>query len=160
MELEHTGELALEPLELKTLEARLRRSRPPEAKTELRFEGFDQTKVLAQPDLLLALVQNLVSNAEKADPADGAVTLTAGTKEGRVTLAVKDKGRGIPAGELARVTEPFYMVDRSRARARNGSGFGLALCARIARLHGGELVIESEEGRGTTVRFDLREAET
>ena len=114
--------------------------------------------VLAQPDLVLALVQNLVSNAGRADPADGKVTLTAEAKEGRVTLAVKDKGRGIPAEELARVTEPFYMVDRSRARAQNGSGFGLALCARIAKLHGGELAIESEVGKGTTVRFDLKEA--
>lgn len=158
MELEHTGELALEPLELKTLEARLRRIRLPEAKTELVFEGFEGIAVLAQPDLVLALVQNLVSNAERADPADGRVTLTAEAKEGRVTLAVKDKGRGIPAGELARVTEPFYMVDRSRARAQNGSGFGLALCARIAKLHGGELAIESEVGKGTTVRFELQEA--
>ena len=158
MELEHTGTLELEPLELKTLEARLRRIRPPQAKTELVFEGFEGLAVLAQPDLVLALVQNLVSNAERADPADGKVTLTAEAKEGRVTLAVKDKGRGIPAEELARVTEPFYMVDRSRARAQNGSGFGLALCARIARLHGGELAIESEVGKGTTVRFDLKEA--
>lgn len=158
MELEHTGTLELEPLELKTLEARLRRIRPPQAKTELVFEGFEGLAVLAQPDLILALVQNLVSNAGRADPADGKVTLTAEAKEGRVTLAVKDKGRGIPAEELARVTEPFYMVDRSRARAQNGSGFGLALCARIAKLHGGELAIESEVGKGTTVRFDLKEA--
>ena len=158
MELEHTGTLELEPLELKTLEARLRRIRPPQAKTELVFEGFEGLAVLAQPDLVLALVQNLVSNAERADPADGKVTLTAEAKEGRVTLAVKDKGRGIPAEELARVTEPFYMVDRSRARAQNGSGFGLALCARIAKLHGGELAIESEVGKGTTVRIDLKEA--
>lgn len=158
MELEHTEALELEPLALKTLEARLRRSRLPEAKTELVFEGFDETRVLAQPELLLALVQNLVSNAERADPADGKVTLTAAAKEGRVTLTVRDAGRGIPAGELARVTEPFYMVDRSRARSQNGSGFGLALCERIARLHGGKLAIESEVGKGTAVHFDLEEA--
>ena len=76
----------------------------------------------------------------------------------QAVVRVRDKGRGIPAEELARVTEPFYMVDRSRARAQNGSGFGLALCARIAKLHGGELAIESEVGKGTTVRFDLKEA--
>ena len=50
------------------------------------------------------------------------------------------------------------MVDRSRARAQNGSGFGLALCERIARLHGGKLAIESEAGKGTAVRFELKEA--
>ena len=58
--------------------------------------------------------------------------------------------------ELGRITEPFYMVDKSRARAQNGSGLGLALCQRIAAAHQTALEFESEVGRGTTVRLPLQ----
>ena len=62
-------------------------------------------------------------------------------------MTVRDTGCAIfPAAALARVTEPFYMVDKSRARAGGGSGMGLALCEKIAALHGGRLQIESVEG--------------
>ena len=66
-----------------------------------------------------------------------------------------DKGRGIPADQLSRITEPFYMVDKSRARRQGGSGMGLALCSEIARLHGTTLTFESKEGKGTSVSFWL-----
>lgn len=73
-----------------------------------------------------------------------------------VALFVRDEGRGIPQNELSRITEPFYMVDKSRARAQNGSGLGLALCQRIAAAHQTALEFESEVGRGTTVRLPLQ----
>ena len=57
--------------------------------------------------------------------------------------------------DLSRITEPFYMIDKSRSRAQNGAGLGLALCQRIAELHGTELEFESEPGKGTTVRVAL-----
>ena len=75
---------------------------------------------------------------------------------GHVVLFVRDEGRGIPPHELGRITEPFYMVDKSRARAQNGSGLGLALCQRIAAAHQTALEFESEVGRGTTVRLPLQ----
>ena len=68
-----------------------------------------------------------------------------------MALTVQDHGCGIPADKLARVTEPFYMVDKSRSRRQGGSGLGLALCSRIAQAHGGTLAMESELGKGTTV---------
>lgn len=84
--------------------------------------------------------------------------ITACANSGQVEITVRDRGRGIPQTELERITEPFYMVDKSRARAQNGSGFGLALCDRIARLHGTRLEFESQPGEGTTVRFTGKEA--
>lgn len=66
-----------------------------------------------------------------------------------------DQGCGIPAGELKRITEPFYMVDKSRSRAEGGAGLGLALCQRIVELHQGALRFESQEGQGTTVTVTL-----
>ena len=62
---------------------------------------------------------------------------------------VEDHGCGIAPEEIAKVTEPFYMVDKSRSRAAGGAGLGLALCAQIARLHDGELEIESTPGVGS-----------
>ena len=66
-----------------------------------------------------------------------------------------DHGRGIPASELERITEPFYMVDKSRSRAEGGAGLGLALCKEIAAVHGGALRFTSQEGQGTTVEVTL-----
>ena len=61
--------------------------------------------------------------------------------------------------DLSKITEPFYMIDKSRSRAQNGAGLGLALCQRIAELHGTTLEYESEPGKGTTVRVLLRDGE-
>ena len=76
----------------------------------------------------------------------------------RVTLhadgfAVSDAGCGMTKEQIARAFEPFYKADKSRARAQGGAGLGLTLCRKIARLHGGDLSIVSEPGRGTTVVY-------
>ena len=73
------------------------------------------------------------------------------------SVQVEDHGRGIPREALDRVTEPFYMVDKSRARAQGGAGLGLALCRRIAEAHGTKLYFTSREGAGTCVSFSLGE---
>lgn len=80
--------------------------------------------------------------------------------EGRRTpagyrITVTDQGRGIPEEELDKITEAFYMVDKSRSRAQGGAGLGLALCKEIAALHQGELRFESQVGLGTKVTVEL-----
>ena len=91
----------------------------------------------------------------RAAPKDGCVHLDVTATADRVQFAVWDTGRGIPPRDLPRLTEPFYMVDKSRARAGGGSGVGLALCQAIAAAHGTALAFESQPGRGTCVRFEL-----
>lgn len=114
------------------------------------------TVVLAQPELLCDMLYNLIQNARKATPADGKVEVLLDETPTRLTIRVQDTGCGIPPQELARITEPFYMVDKSRAREQGGSGMGLALCARIAALHGTTLQFASVPSQGTTVSFCLQ----
>ena len=99
------------------------------------------------PDLMMSLLMNLVDNACKASMAGGVIRVTADDRR----ISVRDDGKGIPPGEIAHVTEAFYMVDKSRAKAEGSVGLGLALCAQIASMHGAVLQIESEEGKGTQI---------
>ncbi|MDO4339379.1 MAG: HAMP domain-containing sensor histidine kinase [Eubacteriales bacterium] len=101
----------------------------------------------AEPDLLMSLLMNLVDNGFKASD-NGAKIYVRGDENG---IYVEDSGKGIPKEELSRVTEAFYMVDKSRSRSTGSAGLGLALCEQIAKLHGARLIIESEEGKGTRV---------
>ena len=116
----------------------------------------EEAPAFAEPDLLETMVLNLLDNARKATPGGGRISLVGEAKESGYLIQVTDTGKGIPAEELSRITEPFYMVDKSRARAQGGAGLGLALCRRIVELHGGTLEFESVLGQGTTARVYLR----
>lgn len=102
--------------------------------------------LLMEHDLLLDLIINLVDNASKASPSGALIELIA--EDNRIT--VRDHGIGIPNEELDKLTEPFYMVDKSRSRRAGGAGIGLALCKEIATLHNAKLAFESEPGVGTS----------
>lgn len=104
-------------------------------------------KRLMDKDLMISLLTNLVDNAIKASKTDSEIIMEA--KEDRIS--VRDFGCGIPEDEIPRVTEAFYMVDKARSRKTGGCGLGLALCGKIAKLHGAELKITSKTGEGTVV---------
>ena len=116
----------------------------------VRLEGDDAVFV-GERELTILLLRNLVVNAQRA-----------GGKEAvRVTLHpdgfdVTDYGCGMTKEQIARAFEPFYKADKARTRSAGGAGLGLPLCRKIARLHHGELHMESEIGRGSRVcyRFD------
>ena len=146
----------LEPVRLDVVFRQLARALPPGAPQPVL--PACRAAVLAQRELLCDLLYNLILNARHATPPEGHITVEAQETETDVTLTVRDDGCGIPAADLPRVTEPFYMVDKSRARQQGGSGMGLALCARIAQLHGTRLDLKSRPGKGTTVAFTLPKA--
>ena len=99
---------------------------------------------------------NLVDNAVKYTPEHGEITLGAEHKTPRFVHAwVVDTGIGIPSIDLPRITERFYRVDRARSRELGGTGLGLAIVKHLVQAHGGELWLESELGKGTTVNFSL-----
>jgi two-component system cell cycle sensor histidine kinase PleC len=101
------------------------------------------------------ILLNLVSNAVKFTPRGGSVAISAQTVGSRLKVAVTDTGIGIAKSDLERLARPFEQVETQHAKTTQGTGLGLALTKSLVELHGGELVIESEPGRGTTVSFTL-----
>lgn len=110
---------------------------------------------LMEPDLVKSLIINLIDNSRKAMDSGGLIFIVQSMTVCGCTITVTDNGRGIPRGELERITEAFYRVDKSRSRAQGGAGLGLALCSEIVRLHSGHLTFRSVEGRGTSVTAEL-----
>lgn len=103
-------------------------------------------------DLMESLLVNLIDNAIKASKPGDTIDVVA--VNNRIT--VRDCGKGIPPEEIPKITEAFYMVDKSRSRKAGGVGLGLALCKQIAALHHGHLEIESwlDDGTSISVVFD------
>lgn len=116
----------------------------------VRLEGDDAVFV-GERELTILLLRNLVVNAQRAGGKE-AVCVTLHPDGFDVT----DYGCGMTKEQIARAFEPFYKADKARTRSAGGAGLGLPLCRKIARLHHGELHMESEIGRGTRVcyRFD------
>jgi two-component system phosphate regulon sensor histidine kinase PhoR len=105
---------------------------------------------------LLQLIRNLVVNAVKYGRAEAPVTIAL-EDEGpeMVRISIADRGEGIPAEHLPRLTERFYRVDAGRSRAVGGTGLGLAIVKHIVGRHRGRLDIRSVQGEGTTVLVSL-----
>ena len=134
------------------------RSLPADFPVQVETHCDPAALIQADRPLLADLVRNLLLNAAAACPRDGVVRLCCSRQPQGWCISVSDKGRGIPADALDKITEPFYMVDKSRSRQRGGSGLGLSLCDEIARAHGSRLEFESQVGIGTTVRLFVQEA--
>jgi len=123
-------------------------------KREFRFD-YDKGMVYVEVNLIKTVLVNLIDNACKASEEGSVVEITGEAFEEGYRFAVRDFGVGIPKEEQHKITQAFYMVDKSRARSKNGAGLGLALCAEILRLHYSELEIESEPGEGSCISFFL-----
>lgn len=114
---------------------------------DVQLSGTDTT-FTGERELLIEVVRNLVTNAKRAG----------GTEPVCVSLlpdgfAVIDHGCGMTSEQAAHIFEPFYRVDKSRARKAGGAGLGLTLCHRIAELHHAALCVDSAPGEGTTMTF-------
>jgi two-component system phosphate regulon sensor histidine kinase PhoR len=116
-------------------------------------------RVQADRDRLTQILVNLVDNAVKYTPEKGGITLGADHgAHGFVHVWVVDTGIGIPSTDLPRITQRFYRVDKARSRELGGTGLGLAIVKHLVQAHSGELWLDSELGKGTTVNFSLPEA--
>lgn len=100
-------------------------------------------------NMIKAVLVNLIDNAIKASDAESIIELGLELTEDKFSIYVRDFGKGMEAEELSRITEPFYRIDKARARKDGGLGLGLAICSEIINLLGGSLSFESKVGEGT-----------
>jgi PAS domain S-box-containing protein len=123
----------------------------------MRVRG-DIPPVQGDPAKLRQVLVNLLDNAIKYSPNGGRITLSIGPRRGRIRIAVRDHGLGIPRAEHERVFEKFYRVDPGLARAPGGTGLGLYISRELVCRMGGEIGVRSVEGDGSTFFVDLQPA--
>jgi PAS domain S-box-containing protein len=148
-----TSETDLRPLAESVLDSA--RLRAPDG-IELRLEQNGARAVaLADEDKLRQVLVNLLDNAIKYSPDGGAVTVELAGGHGRVRLAVRDRGLGIPPGEQERIFEKFYRLDPALTRGVGGSGLGLFISRELVSRMGGSLTVRSQPGEGAAFVVDL-----
>ncbi len=118
------------------------------------FDSAERIVVRCDSRQLVSAIGNLVENAVKYSGDDGVVQVRTRSDDRGVEVMVADQGDGIPARDLDRVFERFYRVDRARSRVTGGTGLGLSIVRHVASNHGGEVLVSSTEGEGST--FVLR----
>jgi two-component system, OmpR family, sensor histidine kinase SenX3 len=125
----------------------------------LTVAGNTHSQVLGSARQLGVAVANLVENAVVySDPGARVVVgahLTSRGEDDHVEISVSDNGIGIPATEHERIFERFYRVDYARSRANGGTGLGLSIVKHIAAMHGGDVMVWSQVGRGSTFTIKI-----
>ncbi len=123
---------------------------------DLRAHAPDSGLVLADPDLLRRVLDNLLDNALRHSPETGQVNLSVARRGQEWWFEVADQGTGVPVGIRDRIFERFTRADSARGRRSGGAGLGLALSAAVARAHNGTLeLVDEAAGRGATFRLRL-----
>ncbi|RRR77694.1 MAG: HAMP domain-containing protein [Candidatus Viridilinea halotolerans] len=156
-----TGQLALyaEPLDAAQLLHDTAHSFAPEAalrEVALRVEApSDLPELHADPQRIMQVLGNLMSNALRHTPTGGTVTLRVTAEAHGQTFTIEDTGSGINPADLPHIFDRFYRADRSRTRARGGAGLGLAIARRLVEAHGGQIWATSMLGQGTQMSFRL-----
>jgi K+-sensing histidine kinase KdpD len=110
-------------------------------------------KILADPARLAQVFDNILNNADKYAP-HSLITIAVVEQKKRVSIAIKDKGPGIPAEHLDKIFLRFYRIPNQNTAVR-GTGLGLYICRKIIQTHNGEIEAESTEGKGTTFNIYL-----
>ena len=147
-------EADLQEIPVKELFAYLREMFAEKKEMDIRFT-YDEAVVMMEANLIKTVLVNLIDNACKASETGGVIEVTGQETDEGYRMAVRDYGIGIPEAEQHKIVKAFYMVDKSRARSKNGAGLGLALCAEILKIHRSELQIESKVGEGSCFSFIL-----
>jgi two-component system OmpR family sensor kinase/two-component system sensor histidine kinase BaeS len=111
--------------------------------------------VLADPDRVAQVLDNLLENAIRHSQPGHAVTITIIPAKDEVGCAVADTGSGIPAQHQPFIFERFYRVEAARSRQWGNSGLGLAIARALVLAQSGQIVVQSQEGQGTTMTFTL-----
>lgn len=104
---------------------------------------------------LIQVISQLLANACRYSPQGGEISLSARTRDKQTTISVADQGIGIPQHELDAIFNPFHRLDTGDSRKTGGVGLGLSLAREIIILHGGQILVESTPGQGSTFTIVL-----
>ena len=127
----------------------------PERDVKFDKGSFDGTHVWADPDAVRRMLLNVVDNAVKYSEPPSAILVTADTAPEEVTIRVRDHGPGLSPEEQERVFDRFYRGGRGRSQRTGGSGLGLSIVQALVERSAGSVSLETEPGRGTTVKITL-----
>jgi len=161
-----SGELKMTRVRLDLTEAMcsvLVSSEPRIQKKRLNITGLEESRkaeIDGDYDLMSQVLYNLLDNAIKFTNEGGDIDIRITCEQGRVYVAMRNTGEGIPSDELPQIFEWYYKSDRSRSLDKNGLGLGLYIVMTVIRLHGGEITVRSVEGEFTEFRFWLPAAST
>jgi signal transduction histidine kinase len=117
--------------------------------------GIDSYPLLADPDRIAQVLDNLLDNAIRYSSPGGEVTVTLAREADRISCSVTDTGPGIPSQHLPNIFDRFYRANTARGRDEGGSGLGLSIVRSLVLAQGGSTTANSVEGQGTTVSFWL-----
>ncbi len=120
--------------------------------------GAARTTLHGNRELVSSAIENVLRNAVRYSPDGAPVDVSVQRSDAGVAIAVRDRGPGVPAGDLARIFEPFYRVAESRDRDTGGEGIGLAITAQVMKAHGGSAEAGNHAGGGLEVRLNLARA--
>jgi signal transduction histidine kinase len=121
------------------------------SKVKVHLNDIDEVMVNGDRDRLKQVLLNLVANAIQYTPQGGDVFLSMSKIGDQARIIIRDTGPGIPAGDLPHIFDRFYRAEKSRTRsAVGGFGLGLSIVQWIVEHHGGQIKVESKEGKGTT----------
>ena len=151
-------ELRLQMVSVATIVAEVASSVEPLAvqkQIHLEFEAASAGQILADESKLKQMILNLVSNAIKFTPEGGIVTIKAARVADRLEIVVSDNGIGIAEENIERLFKEFQQVDSGANRKQQGTGLGLALTRSFAIMHGGDVRVQSELGKGSRFTIDL-----
>jgi two-component system OmpR family sensor kinase len=119
------------------------------------LRGAVRAAVNGNRDLVRSAVENVLRNAVRYSPQDAPVDVAVARNASGVEILIRDRGPGVPDGDLQRIFEPFYRVAESRDRDSGGEGIGLAITAQVLKAHGGSATAANAEGGGLEVRLNL-----
>jgi two-component system, OmpR family, sensor kinase len=117
--------------------------------------GAAHSVVSGNRELLRSAIENVLRNAVRYSPQGAPVEVAVERSAAGLTISVRDRGPGVPAGELERIFEPFYRVAESRDRDSGGEGIGLAITSQVMRAHGGTARADNRAGGGFEVQLNL-----
>ena len=132
-----------------------RESRLISERHTVRYSADEEIKLVADRKILKQMIRALVDNSIKFTPADGTISIQAFKNKNVINLSVKDTGIGIPQGEINRIFDRFYRVDKARTKETGGSGLGLSIVKWIADAHNANIKAESIVGEGTVISVEF-----